>query len=293
MCTTGGAWPDVSIIIPSLNSDMIDKTLESLLAQTSFNRILEILVIGLDQPGLILKREPIHFISTQVPVTAPVARNLGIREARGAYLAFIDADCIADSRWLETLLSAQREGHSVVGGSVSLEVENYWQLCYNLTMFHEFLPAAPAGERYNFGTLNLCVTMKVVERVGLFDERLAREQDTEWTLRMRRHGYRLHFVPEAVVRHLSRANSLSEIIKLWYRSGLISAQIRQDYRDIIATPPFLGRRRMMVMLSPLVGAFVTARIFARAPRLLRYIHTLPVVFLTKIAWCLGASRHVL
>ncbi len=293
MCTTGGAWPDVSIIIPSLNSDMIDKTLGSLLAQTSFNRILEILVIGLDQPGLILKREPIHFISTQVPVTAPVARNLGIREARGAYLAFIDADCIADSRWLETLLSAQREGHSVVGGSVSLEVENYWQLCYNLTMFHEFLPAAPAGERYNFGTLNLCVTMKVVERVGLFDERLAREQDTEWTLCMRRHGYRLHFVPEAVVRHLSRANSLSEIIKLWYRSGLISAQIRQDYRDIIATPPFLGRRRMMVMLSPLVGAFVTARIFARAPRLTRYIHTLPVVFLTKVAWCLGASRHVL
>jgi GT2 family glycosyltransferase len=283
----------VSVIIPNLNSGLIDKTLESLFAQTAFDAIAEILVIGLDQPGLVVEREPVRFVCTHGPVTAPVARNIGIREAKGTILAFIDADCMADAAWLETLLSAQGQGHGVVGGSVSLEVENYWQLCYNLTMFHEFLPSTPSGERANLGTLNLCVTLEVVERVGLFDEQLVRGQDTEWTLRMRRHGYQLYFVPEAVVRHLPEASGVSQIVRLWYRSGFFNARIRRRYQDIIAAPRFLDKPFLMVLLSPIIGSLVTARIFASDPGLLRHVHTLPVVFLTKVAWCLGASRPAL
>jgi GT2 family glycosyltransferase len=283
--------PYVSVIIPNLNSNLIDKTLQSIFSQTVFDHVAEILVVGLDQPGLVIDRTPVRFISTGIPVTAPVARNIGIRRATGTHLAFMDADCIADPSWLETLLSTQEKGHSIVGGSVSLEVNSYWQLCYNLTMFHEFLPTAPAGERDNFGTLNLCVTREVVERVGLFDEGLARGQDTEWTLRMRRHGYSLYFVPEAVVKHLPEVTGLSEIIKLWYRSGFFNAQVRQNYRDMIATLPFYGKPFLLTLLSPAIGAVVAARIFARNPRLLRYIHTTPVLFLTKVAWCLGAARR--
>ena len=284
--------PCISVIIPNLNSNLVDKTLESLLAQTYLNRIVEILVVGLDQPGLVIEQEPVRLISTQVPVTAPVARNIGIREATGTCFAFIDADCIANPKWLETLLVTQQEGHPVVGGSVSLETNHYRQLCYNLTMFHEFLPSAPGGERPNFGTLNLCVAREVVERVGLFDEGLARGQDTEWTLRMRRYGYKLHFEPAAVVKHLPEVTSLSEVIKLWYRSGFISAQVRRNYRDFITLPPFHDRPFLLTLLSPAIGAAVTARIFIRNPRLLRYIHTTPVIFLTKVAWCLGACRWI-
>ena len=291
MTESDAGQPSVSVIIPNLNSRLIDKTLASLFAQTSFDHIVEILVVGLDGPGLIAGQETVRFISTEVPVTAPVARNIGLREARGTSFAFIDADCIAGPKWLETLLSVQQKGYPVVGGSVSLKVDNYWQLCYNLTMFHEFLTSAPGGERQNFGTLNLCVAQEVVDRVGLFDERLARGQDTEWMLRMRRHGYELHFVPEAVVRHLPEATGLSRIVRLWYRSGFFNAQIRQDYRDVIATLPFYGQPLLLTLLSPAIGAAVTARVFIRNPRLLRYAHTIPVIFLTKVAWCLGASHQ--
>ena len=284
--------PHVSVIIPNLNSHLIDKTLESLLKQTSVNSIAEILVIGLDQPGLVVEQGPIRLISTHVPVTAPVARNIGIQEATGTHFAFIDADCVAKPDWLEMLLLAQQEGHPVVGGSVSLEVNSYRRLCYNLTMFHEFLPSTPAGERKNFGTLNLCVRRDVVEGVGLFDERLARGQDTEWTLRMRRHGFKLHFVPTAIVQHLPEIADLFDVVKLWYRSGSFSIQIRQKYQDLIAMPPFHRQPFLLAALSPLIGAAVTMRLFARNARLLRYAHTIPVVFLTKVAWCLGASQQV-
>ena len=283
----------VSIIIPNRNSKTIDKTLASLFTQTAFDQIEEILVVGMDEPGLVIERGPLRFLSTQVPVTAPVARNIGIQQARGTKFVFIDADCIAEPEWLAALLNAQDAGHQVVGGSVSFEGSNYWQLCYSLTMFHEFLPTAAPGQRQNLGSLNLFVSRQVVELTGLFDESLVRCQDTEWTLRMRQNGYTLYFDPKAVVRHLPQGKGLSQILKLWYRSGFFSGQVRQRYRKLIAPPPFYNTPLLLALLSPVIGIIVTTRIFFRNPRLFRYIHTMPVVFLTKMAWCLGTSRQSL
>jgi glycosyltransferase involved in cell wall biosynthesis len=282
--------PCVSIIIPNLNSRLIDRTINSLLEQTAFDRVREILVIGIDEPGLVVERDPVRIIPTERPVTAPVARNMGIREAQGDILAFIDADCVADPTWLEALLDAWEAGHLIVGGSVALDGGSYWQLCYNLTMFHEFLPTLPPGTRANLGTLNLCVDRQVVAQVGLMDETLARGQDTEWTFRMRRHGYTLRFTPGAIVHHYPAVSTLGTILRLWYRSGFFNSQVRLRYQDVAETLPFQNRRLFMRALSPLVGAAVTARIFARNTGLLRHAHTIPVVYLTKVAWCWGASQ---
>ena len=283
----------VSIIIPNRNSNTIDKTLASLLAQTAFGHIKEILIIGVDEPGLIIEQEPIQFIDTQIPITAPVARNIGIRQAKGAYFAFIDADCVAEPGWLAAFLTPLNRSHKVIGGSVSLNGNSFWQLCYNITMFHEFLQSTAPGERNNLGTLNLFVSREVIENIGLFDEYLPRGQDTEWTLRMRQNGYTLHFDPQAVVKHNPEILGLSQIVKLWYRSGFFNAQVRQRYRKLIAPPPFYNTPILLTLLSPLIGAALTTKIFFRNPLLFRYIHTSPVIFLTKVAWCLGASQKLL
>lgn len=280
----------VSVIIPALNSRTISRTLDALLAQRELPRICEILVIGKDEPRLVHEVGPIHFIDTGRPVTAPVARNIGMEQARGNILAFVDSDCVPEVDWLRQLLLVQADGHPVVGGSVAFPPRPYWQLCYNLTMFHEFLVTTPMGYRANMGSLNLCVTRDVVERVGLMDERLDRGQDTEWTLRMRRNGYELFFVPSAVVMHLPEVHNLRRILKTWYRSGTFNAWIRSEYSELIAPPPLNGHPVLQRALSPAVALAVTMRVFARDLRLLRYAHTFPVLFATKVAWCLGASR---
>jgi GT2 family glycosyltransferase len=252
---------------------------------------VQVLVVGLDRHGLISEDALVRFISTGQPVTAPVARNIGIEESKGRYLAFIDADCIASPDWLAAVVAYQERGIPIVSGSVAFPADKYWPLCYNLTMFHEFLPSAPPGERRNLPTLNLCVARSVVDRVGLLDETLPRVQDTEWTCRMRQSGYSLHFAPEATVTHLPNPKGLGDVLRLWYRSGFYSARIRKQYRDILSAPFVLHHPWLTVLVAPFVSALVTAGIFARDVHTWRYLYTAPVIYATKIAWCLGAAKH--
>jgi len=283
--------PDVSVIVPNRDSLLIDATLRSILAQTMLDRVLEIFVVGTDQPGRVFEHDLVHFIRTEKPVTAPVARNIGIQAATGSYLAFIDADCIAAPDWLEQLLAAQQDGHPIVGGGISLENDNFRQLCYNLTMLHDFLTTAPPGERQNLGTLNLCVHRPVVEQIGVFNEHLVRSQDTEWTLRMRRAGYKLYFAPSAIVRHFPHVPSLKHILRVWYTTGSFSTRIRHQYQDVIAAPPFSRHPGLQVALAPFVSFVVASQIFLRSPRLWRYVYAWPVIYATKLAWCLGAASE--
>lgn len=282
---------DVSVIIPSLHSPVIDQVLASLRTQTYGMSRAEVLVVGLDRYNLVLEDDLVRFVSTDGPVTAPVARNIGIRRSRGKCLAFVDADCIPSAEWLSRMMAYQRQGLSVVSGGVTFPADDYWSLCYNVAMFHDFLPSAPAGERPNLPTLNLCVDRATVEAVGLLDETLPRGQDTEWTLRMRAHGYRLHFAPDATVTHLPSPGGLRGILSLWYRSGFYSARIRKQYRGLVAAPRVLTSSWLTLLLSPIISSLVAVRLFARNPYTRRYLHTVPIVYLSRIAWCLGAAKQ--
>lgn len=281
------------MIIPNLNSLLIDKTLSSLLKQTALSRIREILVVGIDAPGLITPLDPIRFITTPYPVWAPVARNMGIVESVGDVLVFIDADCIPESNWLEELLFAYERGHHVVGGAVSIEGNTYWQRCYNLTMFHDFLPTRPSGKRSNLGSLNLLTSCEVIEDIGLFDESLRRGQDTEWTLRMRRHGYGLYFEPKAIVKHFPTELGILGLWKRWYMSGFYNASIRSKYRDVTANVPFYRSPIFLKLLSPYIGFVATLRNLVHIPFSFIYWNTLPMIYLTKIAWCFGAADNAI
>lgn len=290
MFSAGGGSPSLSVIVPSLNSALVAETLRALRGQTAADEIAEILVVGRDEPGLVKEDHLIRFVETPRPVTSPVARNIGIGAAKGSILTFTDADCIPQPVWLEQLLRAHGEGHSVVGGALSLEGNGYWQLCYNVTMFHEFLTGRPRGTRSNLGAFSLSVTRQVVEQVGLMDESLDRSQDTDWTLRMRRAGYDLYFWPAAVVRHLPAVSGLAGLLRLWQRTGYFSSVVRRRYPDLLPAAPFSGHPWLISALSPLIAAAVTMRILAADPSLVRLLHVLPVVYATKVAWCLGAGR---
>jgi glycosyltransferase involved in cell wall biosynthesis len=283
---------NTSIIIPSLNSPLIDQVVGKIQNQEGYSTNDEVIIVGKDDNELVKNQPGIQFIDTDRPVTAPVARNIGIDAAHGSLLVFIDSDCIPQPGWLIEHRNAHDAGHKVVGGSVLPVGDNYWHLVYNLTMFHEIFSTAPAGERPFLPTLNLSVERSVILKVGKLDPTLRKSQDLDWTTRMNEAGYQPYFWPGATIQHRHNRHTGEQVWQDAAKIGKYARQVRVRHHESLDTPSILQNRHLILFLSPLIAFYITGRIIVRRPNtMLRHPETWPGIYLSKIAWCWGASRQ--
>ncbi len=282
----------LAIIIPSLNSPIIDQVVAALLSQEDVAFKPEVIIVGKDELGLIPLHSTIRFIDTNQPVNPATARNRGVAATNADLLVFLDSDCLPTSNWLSEHIAAHEAGHIVVSGSVRPIGINYWHLTYNLTLFHELLTFNVSGSRDFLATLNLSVDRQVLDKVGGMNEEINRVEDMDWTMRMRRSGIQPYFWPEAKVTHLHSRTNWQEVWKDCALSGYHMQRLRFQYQDLLEAPSLLRYRRLVWWLSPLIAAWATVRIIWKRPLLARrFWRTLPAIYLTKIAWCWGASRE--
>lgn len=116
-CMFTVASTDISVIIPTLNEEKyLQRCLKSLVNQST-DQSLEILVID---GGSTDRTVPVAsnyadevLMKSRAPVGA--ARNLGAKVAKGNILAFIDADTIANSQWVDSIGAAFRREPGTVG----------------------------------------------------------------------------------------------------------------------------------------------------------------------------------
>lgn len=253
----------------------------------------EIIVVGRDESGVISAFPNVKFIDTEVPVCAAAARNRGIQNATGDIIAFLDSDCIPEPDWLWQHEQRQQAGELVVGGSVNLKGSNYWAQSDNVSMFHEFVPQLPSSYRKLLPTLNLSVHRDVIERVGLLDESFpgAAAEDADWTIRMRRAGFQLYFDPLALVHHSPIRVTWPDIVRHWRDLGYNAVRVRLRYPDELSTPSLAQKSAWWRWLAPVIAAGITAKVYTK-PKFGYYWASLPVVFMSKIYYCLGAANAI-
>lgn len=285
-----------SVVIPTLNSPIIDRTLESLERQTFPRDDFEVIVVGMDKFGLIKTNDLIRFERSNAPLPPATARNRGAKDARGDILVFLDADCIAHPGWLASFDQQFHDpGTAVVGGGIDISSRSYWTLSDNLATFHDYLMTHAAGQRNQLPSLNLAIRRNVFLKVGGFDERYPRPagEDSDLTFRLHLRGYSLIFNPEAIVAHVPPRENFKDLLSHAYYRGKYSITMDPRYAGKIGLPGALRTKAFILIAAPLIAIALTLRIFTSNWRSFQYIITLPALYASKFAWCIGASRFSL
>jgi glycosyltransferase involved in cell wall biosynthesis len=147
------------------------------------------------------------------------ARNRGIQEARGRWIAFFDDDQLADPRWLAELFHGTRQFDCrIVGGAVHLALPAGCQRKLHPTirmlLGESILSDQPLkyGGRITPGCGNLMIEKSVFDEVGTF--RLAidgRGEDTDLFERIEMARLAAWYLPTAIIHHITPPERLEEV----------------------------------------------------------------------------------
>ena len=231
---------DVSIVVCTYNrAELLRGALASLTALRTDGRWnYEIVVVNnasTDDTAEVIEQTSQH---AAIPVRGvyesrkgiACARNCGIREARGRWIAFFDDDQIADVDWLLELVDmAERKAVRCVGGAVRLQMSAV--ACAGLPRVCRSLlgESAPIDAPTRFcrklapGTGSLLIHRTVFDEIGLFDETLREAgEDTDLNRRMQAAKIDGWFNPAAIVYHAVPAYRLAEDYFRWtsLRNGM-------------------------------------------------------------------------
>lgn len=199
--------PTVSVIIPAYNAaKYIGEALDSVFDQTFSSH--EVIVINDGSPDTEdLERELKGYPAglrciKQENRGAAAARNVGLRCARGEFVAFLDAD----DRWLPNFLEAQLELlNSSKADLVYSDTLLFGELPFAGRTFMEMHPSRGpvTPESLLSGNVALVTSTVLVRKgplfeVGLFDETLKRGHDFDLWLRLAKLGIRFAYQREVL-----------------------------------------------------------------------------------------------
>jgi GT2 family glycosyltransferase len=108
--------------------------------------------------------------------------------------------------------------------------------------------------------------------------------DMEYILRARQKGFTITYAPEAVVTHDPQRVTLGSVLAYAAGHAAETILLRHRFRELLRT---------LLLAAPVIALKTTAGIYLGNRKLLRCFHTIPLVYLIKLAWCWGAARGLL
>ena len=212
----------ISVIVPVRNeAKFIERTLTQLIAQDYDSQRFEVLVVDGQStdgtPELVAKLAE-QYQNVRLYANprrlGSAARNIAIREARGAVVLLVDGHCeLEDDRYLSQLADAfERSGADCIGRPQPLDVTG-------ATTFQRAIAAArssrlghhpdsfiySSAEGFVPGkSVAVAYRRSVFEKVGFFDEAFDACEDVEFNHRIDRAGLRCFFTPRIAAHYAPR-----------------------------------------------------------------------------------------
>lgn len=309
-------WPTVSVVIPVLNEEQhLRSSVEAILRQDYPGNFDVCLALGpsSDRTDDVARELTQRFANVRAvanPTGAtPAGLNAAIRATAGEIVVRVDGHAVLPdgyiTRAVETL---QRTGAVNVGGVQLSEGTTPFERAVAVALSSPF---GMGGARFHTGgtegpvdTVYLGVFRRTaIEAVGLFDERLIRNQDYELNIRLREAGGVVWFDPQLAVSYRPRP-SLSRLARQYYEYGAWKRAVLRLHPGSLRVRQVVPPVAIVAMLAALIAspwlpialvvpgiyvlAFVAASVVTGRRHGLRAVMRLLVIFPTMhMAWGLG------
>jgi glycosyltransferase involved in cell wall biosynthesis len=202
--------PFISFIVPARNEEkMIGRCLDAINNLAYDPACWECIVVdngSVDDTAKIARLRGAK-VSAMPTGTISALRNFGAKQAKGDFLAFVDADCAVDKNWLRNALRHFHDPEvGCVGSHPSIPEKSSWvQRAWSLQTHRK----ADVEEVHWLPSMNILVRGKAFEDVGGFNESLITCEDVDLGYRLKKRKYKivsdntvqsLHFGEAATVR---------------------------------------------------------------------------------------------
>lgn len=249
--------PDISVIVPALNEEhVIGRCLASLAGQRLPQACFEVIVV--DNGSIDRTVEIARSFNSSLSVTViektgvriAALRNCGAARARGRYLAFLDADCVAPAHWLQQVCDLlQANDGRIIGAQYRIPSPSSWvaEAWYGDLWRMKDGPVAyvPGGD--------MAVSRELFLNLGGFDESIVTSEDCEFCERAGRSAVPILAVPSLSVVHLGTPQTLGGFFRKQSWHGVNVHRV--FLRDILHSK---SRKAMLFALYTLMGMMFLA-----------------------------------
>lgn len=261
------ALPPVSVILPVRNeARYIARSLAAVVSQDYPTGLMEIIVadgmstdntrevvksFAAKYPNLRLVDNPGQIVSTGL--------NIGIAWASGEVLIRVDGHCQIESDYLSRCIEhLKNDGVDCVGGSIETVGETNAARVIAAAMSSSFGVGDSVFRTVRNETMPAdtvpfpAYTRSIIERVGVYDEELVRNQDDDYNYRLRRAGGKILLAADVRSRYFSRG-SLVSLCRQYYQYGYWKVRVLQknprQMRPRQFIPPFFVASLLVSLLS--------------------------------------------
>lgn len=187
------------------------------------------------------KRRPVVRLLDNPKRIVPTGLNIAIRASRGDLVIRLDAHVEYTKTYISQLVDAlERTGADSVGGRIITRPANQSPTAraIALALSHRF---GVGNAYFRIGTPEprwvdtagfTIYRRDVFERIGLFDEEMARNQDGEFNFRLIKNGGRILLLPDAIAYYYARS-SLRQLARMLYQYGYFKALTAKKVRRIM------------------------------------------------------------
>jgi glycosyltransferase involved in cell wall biosynthesis len=235
--------PEFSIIIPVYNRPQeVEEILASLAAQTF--KDFEVIIV---EDGSAIRcelvvdayRGKLKIAYYYKPNTGPgPSRNFGFTHAKGTYFVVFDSDCILPPQYMQVVKDSIVKNQWDAWGGPDRAHINFTlkQRAMAYTMSSVLTTGGIRGGKKHLGwfqprSFNMGIARRVFEITGGFKfDRYA--EDIEFSIRMKRSGFKVGLIPEAFVYHKRRI-SFRQFYQQVYNFGRGRAMIGKIYPEEI------------------------------------------------------------